>query len=141
MIYPSVEAKIAAVKSRGSDLVSRMVGSPVIPSVKAPKMPVRWRKEQDQHGDKLIHKIFRLPTLAPGLRRKNYVQWGCAARCSGSFNPFFNIQRPPIIVPLIIARAIGGRLCNLLTKNMPLIEISPAINGKVFEMFGIKLIQ
>ncbi len=40
MIYPSVEAKIAAVKKSRIDLVSRMVGSPVIPSVKAPKMPV-----------------------------------------------------------------------------------------------------
>jgi hypothetical protein len=53
---------------------------------------------------------------------------------------FSIFNRPPIIVPTIIARAIGGRLCNLLTKNMPiLIEISPAINGKVFlKCSGIK---
>ena len=40
MMYPSAEAKIAAVKKSRMDLVSSMVASPVIPSVNAPKIPV-----------------------------------------------------------------------------------------------------
>ena len=40
MIYPSAEAKIAAVKKSRIDLVINIVASPVIPSVNAPKIPV-----------------------------------------------------------------------------------------------------
>lgn len=53
---------------------------------------------------------------------------------------FLIFNRLLIIVLIIIVRVIGGRLCNLLIKNMfILIEISLVINGKVFlKCFGIK---
>ncbi|VTN64239.1 Uncharacterised protein [Klebsiella pneumoniae] len=54
-------------------------------------MPVPLAQKQDQYGDKLIHKIFRTDAGA-GLRRKDTFN-GAAQRCSGSFNPFFNIQQ------------------------------------------------
>jgi hypothetical protein len=126
-----VDAKIAAVKKSSIDLVSRMVGSPVIPSVRAPKIPVPLAQNRISTAiNWFIKSSASTPALFwPGKMRSMGVR-SCVPARSIHFSIF---NRPPIIVPMITASAMGGRLMSLLRKNTPiLIEIKPEISGSVF---------